>query len=190
MYVSSPTWIESGPVPGLGAVGPRVIPIPSVYRMKRIARRGMGSSEYSTTGKYSLSQGYCDSAWSLLNPVAWLGGCAEADVNNVKAAVANKYEQVQYGHIPRPSDLPAPPVGAPLDAKGNPTLTPAQQMEQWRAGVTSAIQTAEDTGAYNPAGNLPFNAIDFQNFWNRYGTALTILGVGVLGYVGWKVATK
>src|SRR6185369_13242982 len=64
------------------------IPDPQTVR-----RRGMGAIP-------QLSEEYCKSGWSLLNPVAWLGGCAARDVAGV-------YQQVQYGGDP-PAPVPPP----------------------------------------------------------------------------------
>jgi hypothetical protein len=175
MYSRANTWIESGPRP---------VVYPSLYRFSRVhmARRGMGAIP-------QLSQDYCDSGWSLLNPVAWFGGCAARDAANV-------YEAVQYGSIPRPQDLPGPPAPSVPDAsvQNQAAVTPpgvtAADWAAWTQSQRDAIQSAVDAGSYNPSGNLPVNAIDLSTFWNQYGTAVMIVGVGALAFVGWKVATR
>jgi hypothetical protein len=108
---------------------------------------------------------------------------------DLTAPIGAAYEKAQYGKIPLPGDLPAPPVPGVVDAGQTPTISAAD----WAAFTQSqrdAIAAAEANGSYNPAGNLSLNAIDLANFWARYGTAVTILGVGLLGYAGWKVATR
>lgn len=93
-----------------------------------------------------LSQEHCDSAWSLLNPVAWFGGCVARDVANV-------YERARYGQIPRPDQLPqAPIVGLPK-ADGLPAID-ADDWAAWKLSYTEALQAKEDDGTWDPTSSV------------------------------------
>lgn len=159
MYVASPTWIEFGPAPAGG--------------------RGLGA--------WQLSSDYCASGWSLLNPVAWLGGCAAADA-------ANAYQYLQYGNVPDPHSLPLPPApNAPQTAQQAANWTPEQAgltQDQWQKFSDSQRQVILDAianGSYNPAGNFNLNAIDLKKFWDDYGTPLMIGGAVLVGLIAWRV---
>jgi len=143
----------------------------------------LGNAEYSTSAPFSLSQTHCDSAWSLLNPVAWFGGCAEADWNNAHGAYANWYEGIQYGAIPRPQSLPAPPTAKVPVVQNTPTAavpqTTAADWNDWTASQRAALQYAVDSGSWNPEGNLPLSALDLQALTKRYWPLLLAAGVFV-----------
>jgi len=104
-----------------------------------------------------LSQEHCDSAWSLLNPVAWFGGCVARDVANV-------YEGVRYGHIPRPNELPQAPVPGVVFTGELPAIT-AADWANWRGDYQAALQAKEDSGSWDPTSSA-FNWV--------------VLGVGVV----------
>jgi hypothetical protein len=143
-------------------------------------RRGMGAQ---------LSTSYCQSGWSLLNPIAWFGGCVGSDAADI-------YQKVQYGTAPPPVVTPPAPtvaltsnantpgaVYAGTDSSGNPVYalpsTPADNQAAIVAAQNAAIDTAV-AGGYNPAGNLPLNALDLSSLWANY-SGVILLGAGVLG---------
>lgn len=142
-------------------------------------------------GVAQLSTDYCASGWSLLNPVAWFGGCAAADAADI-------YQKVQYGTAPPPVVGAPPPtvsltpdattpgaVYAGTAADGTPIYavpsTAAENQAALIAKQNAAIDAAKAAG-YNPAGNLPLNALDLDQLWKQYGT-LILVGAGVLGGV-------
>lgn len=192
MYVAQPTWLENGPgrstIAGNGGTGlPSTLAnygaevlrvrVPAALIRRQYIKRvqGLGSVP-------QLSAEHCASYWSLLNPVAWMGGCIVPDAANV-------YEKIEYGHIPRPGELPAPPVPGVVPLGQSPAIT-AADMDAWKQAQAAAIQAAEDSGSYNPAGNLPMNAIDFEKFWNDYGTWVLLGGAGLAGLLLWKAAVR
>ena len=143
--------------------------------------RGLGIAQ--------LSQDYCKSGWSLINPVAWLGGCASADVADV-------YQKIQYGTAPPPVvGAPAPTISLTPDATtpgavfagtasdGTPIYavpsTAADNQAALVAKQNAAIDAAIAQG-YNPAGNLPLNALNLSDFWNQYKT-LILVAAGSVG---------
>ena len=142
--------------------------------------RGLGISQLSTD--------YCKSGWSLLNPVAWFGGCAAADVADV-------YQKIQYGTPPPVVGAPAPTVQLTRDASapgavyaGNDAsgvavyAVPSTAADNQAALVKAqndAIDAAIAAG-YNPSGNLPVNALDLDNFWKTYKT-LILVGASAVG---------
>lgn len=164
----------------------KTIPVPQV-----LARKGVGVLQLSTD--------YCQSGWSLLNPVAWLGGCAASDVSDV-------YQQVMYGG-PAPAVVPPPAptvnltsspakpgaVYAGADSSGNPIYavpsTAADSQAAIVAGQNAAIDAAVAAG-YNPAGNYPaFTALNLSDFFNKYGTYV-FMGAAALGGLALFKAVK
>ena len=144
-------------------------------------RRGMGVAQLSTQ--------YCQSGWSLLNPVAWFGGCAASDVADV-------YQKIQYGAAPPPVVKPPAPtvaltsdpnapgaVFAGTDSSGAPVYAVGSTAAENQAAIVAKQNAAIDAavaGGYNPAGNLPFNALDLSNLWQNY-SGLIIAGGALLG---------
>jgi len=143
----------------------------------RLRRRGMGEQ---------LSDAWCNSAWSLLDPAAWLGGC-----------VASDYQKLQYGTPPAVVKPPAPTVSltpnanapgaiyAGTDSSGAAVYAVPQTAAENRQAMIDAQNAAYDAAVangYNPAGNLP-NPLDLSNFWSRYGTYIMIGGGAVLALV-------
>ncbi len=184
MYVSQPTWLENGPstLARYGAEVLRIpVPSPAMLRQKYIRQaQGLGAVP-------QLSAEHCASWWSMLNPLAWGGGCIGADLDYAGHKVGDVYESMQYGSIPLPGNLPAPPV--PNVSATNPQIT-ADQMDAWKRSQAAAIQAAQDSGSYNPAGNLPFTAIDLAKFWDDYGTYVLLGGAGLAGLLIWKAAVR
>lgn len=183
MYLRQQTWLENGPCM---SNGPKVIPVPAIapsrgVSLKQWGRRGVGDL---------LSPEYCNSGWSLINPVAWFGGCATNDLANV-------YEKVQYGTPPAVVNPPAPTIslGVPAstpgaifagnDKAGNPVYaSPSTAAENQQALVdaqNAAIDAAVASGQWNPAGNLPVTALGLSDFWSTYKTPLLIGGAVVGG---------
>lgn len=155
--------------------------------MARVLRgtpmRGMGVAQLSTD--------YCASGWSLLNPLAWFGGCAGPDAASI-------YQKIQYGTAPPPVvGAPAPTVAltpnantpgavfAGTAADGTPIYavpsTAAENQAALIAQQNDAINASVALG-YNPAGNLPVNALGLSDFWNQYKT-LILVGVAAVGGV-------
>jgi len=145
-------------------------------------QRGMGAQ---------LSTAYCQSGWSLLNPVAWFGGCAASDAADI-------YQKVQYGAAPPPVVAPPAPtvsltanantpgaVFAGTDSSGSPVYAVPSTAAENQAAIIAAQNAAIDTavaGGYNPAGNLPVNALDLSNLWANY-SGFIIVGAVALGSV-------
>jgi hypothetical protein len=169
--------------------GPKVIPVPAVVP----SGRGVSLSDWRRRrGFGGLSLEYCNSGWSLLNPVAWFGGCAANDLANV-------YEKVQYGTPPAVVTPPAPSIDLAVspstpgaifvgnDKTGSPVYAAPQTAAESQQAIidkqNAAIDAAIASGQWNPAGNLPVNALDLSNFWAKYGTALLIGGAVVGGLV-------
>jgi hypothetical protein len=198
MYQAKPNWLEGGPA------ALRRIPDPVAQLQKhitaargcrqRVTRRGVGAIP-------QLSYEHCASAWSLLNPVAWLGGCAAYYLGQT-------YQDLQYGPVPSPVPPPAPTtqlltgpaaanapgaVYAGTTGSGDAVyMVPSTAAENQAAAVgaqNAAIDAAVVAG-YNPAGNLPVNAIDLANFWDSYKTPLILAGVALAGWVLWKGVSR
>lgn len=146
--------------------------------------RGMGVAQLSTD--------YCASGWSLLNPLAWFGGCAGPDA----AAI---YQKIQYGTAPPPVVAPPPPgitltsdasapgaVFAGNDGSGVAVYAvPSTASENQAALIqkqNAAIDAAVAAG-YNPAGNLPVNALNLSDFWSSYKTLILVGAAAVGGFV-------
>jgi hypothetical protein len=145
--------------------------------------RGMGAQ---------LSTDYCASGWSLLDPRAWLGGCAAADVADI-------YQKVQYGTAPPPVVPPPAPtvsltsnantpgaVFAGTAADGTPVYAVPQTAAESQAAIVANQNAAIDAAiaaGYNPYGNLPVNALDLDNFWKKYGTLVLVAGAALGGVV-------
>lgn len=171
MYVRQRTWIERGP--GLGLVA-------SLRRARPARRRGMG--EYPGDPCY-------DPGRPSLLPY-WISSGQELACV-LGSGAAGWYERIQYGKIPRPADLPAPPVApAPQTAAQlagdwwpEAAAVSPEQWEAWKASQRAAIVAAEQSGEYNPAGNLPVTASGLSDFFSRYGTALAVAGVALVGVV-------
>ena len=142
-------------------------------------RRGMGAQ---------LSTQYCQSGWSLLNPIAWFGGCAASDAADI-------YQKIQYGGAPPPVVPPPAPtvsltsnantpgaVYAGTDSTGAAVYAVPQTAAESQAAIVAAQNAAIDAavaGGYNPAGNLPLNALDLSSLWANY-SGLIMLGGGVV----------
>lgn len=176
MYYRQRTWLENGPCPA-GPAKPKAIPVPAVFAR----RRGMGDL---------LSAEHCNSGWSLLNPVAWFGGCAQNDLANV-------YEKIQYGTPPAVVTPPAPTINlgvsasapgaiyAGNDSSGNPVYAlPSTAADNQQAIIdkqNAAIEAAVSSGQWNPAGNLPVTAVGLSDFWSQYKVPVLIGGAVVGG---------
>ena len=104
-------------------------------------------------------------------------------------APANLYETVEYGTIPKPVQPGAVGVPSTYDyATGIVTGSPdqiltdlAQQAQQRTAEANAAAYDAAiASGAYTPAGKLPFSASQLDAFSQKYGVwiLLGLLGVG------------
>jgi len=136
---------------------------------------------------------YCASLWSLLDPTTWWGSCAGQDVANV-------YQKVQYGTAPPPVVPAAAPsvklvtaaaaaadpnaVYAGKDSTGADVYAIPSTAAENQAATVQAQNAAIDQAiaqGYNPAGNLPVNALDLDNFWKKYGTWILIGGAAVGG---------
>jgi hypothetical protein len=198
MYVSSPTWLEFGPATAstLAAYGGEVIR--RQVRPASVRREYIGKTAGLGSVVPQLSKDYCASYWSLLNPVAWAGGCVAADANDLGHKLGDSYESIQYGHIPRPGELPQapivglPPSGTALPAtavQGSPAIT-ADDIARWNKERSAAIAAAEKSGSYNPAGNLPTNMLDFERFWNDYGTYVIFGSLALAGLFAWKAVAR
>jgi len=205
MYVSSQNWLESGPVRAIAprrnrrAPQPAALPSPSDLR-RRLIGRGLGALP-------QLSAEHCASAWSALNPLAWLGGCASYDLNRMSERIGDVYQDIQYG--PTPEAIPPPPPGVDLvtgpaaaNAPGavyagvyqsQPVYAvPATAAQNQAAAVAAqnyAIDQARAAG-WNPAGNLPLNALDVAQFWSDYKVPVLIAGGLLAAFVAWKVVTR
>ena len=143
--------------------------------------RGMGIAQLSTD--------YCASGWSLLNPLAWFGGCASADVADV-------YQKIQYGMAPPPVVTPPPPgitltrdasapgaVFAGNDSSGVAVYAVPSTASENQAALVQKQNAAIDAAiaaGYNPSGNLPVNALDLADFWAQYKT-LILVAAGSIG---------
>lgn len=181
MYVRQRTWIERGP--GLGASPALVRPARGYFRRLAVAgdRRRRGLGEYPGQACYDPGRpGWYPYAVSTPTEFACVMG----------SGAAGFYERIQYGAIPRPGDLPpAPGPIAPQTSDEMATWTPEQAFategdwEAWRASQRAAIVAAEQSGAYNPEGNLPVTASGLSDFFSRYGTALAVAGVALVGVV-------
>ncbi len=131
----------------------------------------------------------CNSWWSLLDPAA-LFYC-RGDAGDL---IGSQYEQLQYGHIPRAGELPAPsapgvPAGAltsPNSAGLTPGLTPEQQAA-WVASQQAALNAAVSDGSWNPGGNLPVTADDVSKLWADHSTAIVIGAIAIGGLLLWKM---
>lgn len=118
-----------------------------------------------------LSTDYCASGWSLLNPLAWFGGCVGPDVAEV-------YQKVQYGTAPPAVVTPPAPtvslttnaatpgaVYAGTDTSGAPIYAVPETAAESQAVIVAKQNAAIDAAiaqGYNPYGNLPFNALDLS----------------------------
>lgn len=143
--------------------------------------RGMGVAQLSTA--------YCASGWSLLNPVAWFGGCAGPDAADI-------YQKLQYGTAPPPvATPPAPTVSLTPNANtpgavfagtasdGTPIYAVPQTAAESQAAIVANQNAAIDAAVaagYNPAGNFPVNALNLSDFWNNYKT-LILVGAAAVG---------
>jgi hypothetical protein len=109
----------------------------------------------------------------------------------LSSGAAGFYEQAQYGRIPRPQDLPPPPVAVAPEtreqllewAPEDVAAAAPDRWEAWKAAQRAAIAAAERSGEYNPAGNLPVTASGLSDFFSKYGTALALAGVALVGTV-------
>lgn len=191
MYLRQQTWLENGPCPRGGA---RVIPVPaavpvSLEQWRR--SRGLGIAQLSDT--------YCNSGWSLINPVAWFGGCAANDLANV-------YQKIQYGTPPAVVTPPAPTINlgvapsspgaifAGNDKLGNPVYAAPETAAENRQAMidkqNAAIDAAIASGDWNPEGNLPTDILNLSDFWKKYGTALMVGGAVVGGLALWGAVRR
>lgn len=88
---------------------------------------------------------------------------------------AGFYELAQYGRITRPGDVAGPSPASPADvadtaeelrelsAPGAWTFDDSQvDPAEYAARLRDQIAADERSGAYNPDGNLPLNALDFE----------------------------
>lgn len=150
--------------------------------------RGMGAQ---------LSTEYCQSGWSLINPIAWFGGCAASDAADI-------YQKLQYGSAPPPVvSSPAPTVSltsdattpgaiyAGTDSSGAPVYAVPSTAAENQTAIVNAQNAAIDaavTGGYNPAGNLPVNALDLSSLWANYSGFIIAgaVAVGALFLLGGK----
>ncbi len=174
-YLRQHTWLEYGP----DAIALRMPP-----QLATIARRvaaGLSGNYDNCTWWPPAFAGDTPSCWNVAlgQPVAIPG--------------VPDYTKAQYGTIPDPHDLPSPPTAAVPVVQNQPAVavpSNAGAYQQWAQDSRDYLQQQQDSGAWNPAGNLPFNAIDLGNFWDRYGTYLTLAGLGVAGFVAFKVLVK
>lgn len=105
-------------------------------------------------------------------------------------ALADTYQQLQYGSIPAPgAGLPSPPVAAAPGDDQMLTWDPAaaeaatsKAWGDWLLNTRKAIVDAEKSGAYNPQGNLPLTAEGFS----KYGGWLIGGGLALVGLLAWK----
>lgn len=150
--------------------------------------RGMGSAPPA-----------CDSWWAMLDPAAWVScpWLAHPLATATGEAAGGVYQQVQYGTVPMPADLPPlPGPNAPQTADQMRSWTPDQSAitaAQWAAYTQSqrdAITAAVAAGTYNPGGNLPATADDLGKFWADYGTYLIFGGLGLAAYLALSVAKR
>lgn len=116
------------------------------------------------------ARGIGDIASSMVALVSVPGQMA---LNSLSDVAANIYETVEYGTIPT------------LESMGTTIDEPSMQLSTDYSTVAQGIQNFEDTGAYNPAGNLPIDASgnlsDDPSTW-----VIWIIG-GVAIYFGLKV---
>lgn len=186
MYVRKRTWLESGP----GAA--RALPVPVLVvpgsSSPRMAIPSRGLGRYPGETCYDPNRPTWWPNW-FSTPTEdwclWFGGGVAVDV----------YERAQYGKVPQVADLPrSPGPNAPqtipeltIAGEWTPAMTGVtpEQWEKWKADQRAAIAAAEARGEYFPGGRLPFNALDWSDFWKRWGGLIAAAGVGVVGLVAW-----
>lgn len=149
-----------------------------VPQRRPIVGRGRGPGGL---GAWQLSSQYCNSDWSLLNPLAWFGGCITTDAGNL-------YQKAQYGTLPPIVAPPAPSIalGVPADTPGavyadsGVYALPSTAADS-RQAMIDAQNQAIDQADWNPAGNLPFTATGLDGFLSSYGSLILITAVALFG---------
>lgn len=117
----------------------------------------------------------------------------------ISSNIADLYESVQYGAIPRlatgdaggaKSNVPLPVPGAPqtaLEMSGDPRLwTPEMAaklgQENYQNAIAAYIAAQEVSGSYTPEGSLPFTAEWLSQYkWWLIGGAALVAGFFVFG---------
>jgi hypothetical protein len=85
------------------------------------------------------------------------------------SALAALYERMQYGGIPRVQTAPTPAAPQTQEQLTVPDAwttddSIASSFEAWKKQYDDSVQAAEDSGTYNPDGNLPLDASGNLNF--------------------------
>ena len=129
-----------------------------------------------TLTEFNCNASQVNKATAAAGPLSWAGTSAGSLPNQI----ANIYEVLEYGHIPAPSSFKTPSPVPPRNLispgpTGGPESAATMNSDQ-AAAIQAAIQQAEDSGDYVPAGKLPISATDLLN-----------LNFSLFGLPGWAV---